>query len=212
MGDFIDSKPARDNKPKSDMIQDKEVRVFKDLWKRARNTNTHALMEGFIAQHIYGQKRDPNENKRLTKLFDNIIAYTSFRGLATNVKGAVANYLMGEFQMMIEAGAGEFYGFKDYLWAHSKLMGSSGTYGDLAELLTNNVNHIGVLFREKFDPLQENFATKSHTKYYSSMFRQLMSHDCSFIGYSSGEYLIHYVNMYAILHHQKVFCRSSFKQ
>ena len=204
MGDFIDSKPARDNKPKSDMIQDKEVRVFKDLWKRGRNTNTHALMEGFISQHIYGQKRDPNENKRLTKLFDNIIAYTSFRGLATNFKGAVANYLMGEFQMMIEAGAGEFYGFKDYAWAHSKLMGSSGTYGDLAELLTNNVNHIGVLLREKFDPLQENFATKSHTKYYSSMFRQLMSHDCSFIGYSSGEYLIHYVNMYAILHHQKV--------
>jgi hypothetical protein len=204
MGDFVNSKATRDNKAKSDMIQDKEVRVFKDLWKRGRNTNTHTLMEGFIAQHIYGQKRDPNENKKLSKLFDNIVAYTSFRGLATNFKGAVANYLMGEFQMMIEAGAGEFYGFKDYLWAHNKLAGSTGAYGDMAELLTNNVNHIGVLLREKFDPLQENFATKGHTKYYSSMFRQLMSHDCSFIGYSSGEYFIHYVNMYAVLHNQKV--------
>lgn len=36
------------------------------------------------------------------------------------------------------------------------------------------------------------------------MFRQLVSHDCSFIGYASGEYLIHYVNMYAVLHNTKV--------
>jgi len=32
----------------------------------------------------------------------------------------------------------------------------------------------------------------------------LVSHDCSMIGYASGEFLIHYVNMYAILHNQKV--------
>ena len=137
-------------------------------------------------------------------MFSNILAYTSFKGLATNVKGAVANYLMGEFQMMIEAGAGEFYNFKDYAWAHTKLFGSAGVGGELAELLTNNVNHKSVLMRELFDPLQENFSEKSHTKYYKSMFRQLISHDCSFIGYSSGEYLIHYVNMYGVLHNQKV--------
>lgn len=36
------------------------------------------------------------------------------------------------------------------------------------------------------------------------MFRKLMAHDLSFLGYGSGEYLIHYVNMYAVLNHQKV--------
>lgn len=204
IGDFVKNQSAKDKDPKGDVVQNKEIRVFKDLWKRGKNTNTTELIEGFIAQHIYGQNRDPNENKTWAKMFSNIIAYTSFKGLATNIKGAVANYLMGEFQMMIEAGAGEFYNFKDYAWAHTKLFGSAGIGGELAELLTNNVNHKSVLMRELFDPLQENFSEKSHTKYYKSMFRQLISHDCSFIGYSSGEYLIHYVNMYGVLHNQKV--------
>lgn len=204
IGDFTKSQPVRDKNAKADLVEDKETRVFKDLWKKGLNTNTSSLMEGFIAQHIYGQHRDPNENKILSKVFSNIIAYTSFKGLATNLKGAVANYLMGEFQMMIEAGAGEFYNFKDYAWAHSKLFGSAGVGGEMAELLTNNVNHKSVLMRELFDPMQENLSDKSHKQYYSSMFRQLIAHDCSFIGYSSGEYLIHYVNMYSLLHNQKV--------
>ena len=113
IGDFVKNQSAKDKDPKGDVVQNKEIRVFKDLWKRGKNTNTTELIEGFIAQHIYGQNRDPNENKTWAKMFSNIIAYTSFKGLATNVKGAVANYLMGEFQMMIEAGAGEFYNFKE---------------------------------------------------------------------------------------------------
>ena len=204
IGNFIKTQEGKDNKSQADIVQNGEIRVFKDLWKRAMNTNTQSIIEGFISQHIYGQTINPNENKTWSKIFGNIVAYSSFKGLATNVKGAVANYLMGEFQMLIEAGAGEFYGFKDYAWAHTKLFGNTGVKGEFAELLTNNINHKSVLMRELFDPLQENFSQKSHTKYYTSMFRQLVSHDCSFIGYSSGEYLIHYVNMYALLHNQKV--------
>ena len=36
------------------------------------------------------------------------------------------------------------------------------------------------------------------------MFRQLLSKDCSFIGYGAGEWAIHMLPMYAILHKQKV--------
>ncbi len=202
IGDFVKGQEARDKDPKADYVENKTIRVFKDLKKFGRNTNTEGLIDGFIAQHFYGQNQ--KETSRWSKFWSNIIAYTSFKGLSTNIKGAVSNYLMGEFQMLIEAGAGEFYGFKDYAWAHTKLFGGSGVAGDLAELLTNNVNHKAVLFREMFDPLNENFSDKTHQRYYTSMFRQLVSHDCSFIGYSSGEYLIHYVNMYSILHNQKV--------
>ena len=207
IGNFVKTQEGKDNKSQADIVQNGEIRVFKDLWKRAMNTNTQSIIEGFISQHIYGQTINPNENKTWSKIFSNIVAYSSFKGLATNVKGAVANYLMGEFQMLIEAGAGEFYGFKDYAWAHTKLFGNTGVKGEFTELLTNNINHKSVLMRELFDPLQENFSQKSHTKYYTSMFRQLVSHDCSFIGYSSGEYLIHYVNMYALLHNQKVLLK-----
>lgn len=205
IGDFTKGQIARDKDPKADVIENKQIRIFKDLFKWGKNTNTAGLIDGFISQHIYGQRLDPEQpGYKWAKLVQNIIGYTSFKGLSTNLKGAVSNYLVGEFQMMIEAGAGEFYGFKDYLWAHSKLFGGSGAGGEITELLTNNINHKGTLFREMFDPINENFSDKSHTKYYKSTFRQLVSHDCSFIGYSSGEYLIHYVNMYSILYNQKV--------
>ena len=205
IGDFTKGQAARDKDPKADIIENGLIRIFKNLNKWGKNVNTAGLIDGFISQHIYGQRLDPGQpGYKWSKLLQNIIGYTSFKGLSTNIKGAFSNYLVGEFQMMIEAGAGEFYGFKDYAWAHSRLFGGSGVGGEVAELLTNNMNHKGTLFREMFDPIQENFSDKSHTKYYKSAFRQLVSHDCSFIGYSSGEYLIHYVNMYSILHNTKV--------
>lgn len=205
IGDFTKGQVARDKDPKADIIENKQIRIFKDLFKWGKNTNTVGLIDGFISQHIYGQRLDPEQlGYKQAKLVSSIIGYTSFKGLSTNLKGAFSNLLVGEFQMMIEAGAGEFYNFKDYAWAHSKLFGDSGVGGDIAELLTNNMNHKSTLLREMFDPLNENFTDKAHTKYYKSAFRQLVSHDCSFIGYSLGEYLLHYINMYSILHHTKV--------
>ena len=41
------------------------------------------------------------------------IRYTSFDALSLNVKGMVNNYIVGLLQTTIEAGAGEFFGFKD---------------------------------------------------------------------------------------------------
>lgn len=202
IGDFAKNQQAREDPAKADYVGNKFIRVVKDLRKFGTNTNTVGLIDGFIDQHFYGVNQ--KEKGKWAKLWGNLIAYTSFKGLATNIKGAFSNYVVGEFQMLIEAGAGEFYGFKDYLWAHTKLFGGAGVGGELAELLTNNVNHKGVLFREMFDPINENFGDKSRQRYYTSAFRQLVSHDCSFIGYASGEYLIHYVNMYSILHNQKV--------
>jgi hypothetical protein len=205
IGDYTKGQSPRSKEQKADVIENKVIRVFKPLLKWGKNTNTDGLIDGYISQHIYGQKLDPEQiGYKHAKLVSNLIGYTSFKGLATNVKGALSNYLVGEFQMLIEAGAGEFYGLSDYAWAHKKLFGGSGVGGEIAELLTNNMSHKATLFRELFDPLQENFSDKSHTKYYKSMFRQLISHDCSFLGYAAGEYLIHYVNMYAILHKQKV--------
>ena len=205
IGDFAINQMSRDKEQKADMVENKSIRVFKDLWSWSKNNNTEDLIRGFISQHIYGQRLNPEQiGYKWSKLITKIIGYTSFKGLATNIKGAFSNYLVGEFQMLIEAGAGEFYNLKDFAWAHSKLFGSAGVGGEIAELLTNNMSHKSSLLREMFDPIQENFSDKSHTKYYKSMFRQLVSHDCSFLGYSSGEFLIHYVNMYGVLNHTKV--------
>lgn len=208
MGDFIKGQTPRENTGQADMVGNKMLRAFKDLRKFGKNTNTSQLIDGFIGWHIYGQKFKLSKWEEkypwLLKMGTNLIGYTSFKGLATNFKGALANYLTGEYQMLIEAGAGEFYGLKDYLWAHTKLFGGAGAGGEIMELLTNNVNHKGVLLGQLFDPLQENFSSGSHQRYHKSIFRQLVSRDLSFLGYGAGEYLIHYVNMYGVLHNTKV--------
>lgn len=206
MEDFVKNQHTRDKKSKASIIQTRDVRIIKDMWKKAANSNTNAMVEGMVSQHVYGKKREDIESKwgkAALKVFDNIVSYTSFKSLVTNFKGMFQNGIMGEFQMLVDVGCGEYYGLKDYIWAHAKLFGSAGVGGEIMELLTNNINHKSVLFREKFDPMSEDFSQKSHTKYYKSWFRQLIAHDCSFIGYSSGEFLIHYVNMYALLHNKK---------
>lgn len=205
MGDFIVNRAAKDPKSRADLVKNSVIAVVKDMYKKSKSAKTSSIVEGFISQHIYGQTLDTSFlGETWTKVIQNIIGYTSFKGLATNWLGMTSNYLVGEYQMLIEAGAGEFYSLKDYGWAHLKLFGNSGVKGDIMELLTNNMNHKASLFREMFDPTNDNFMEKSRKRYYPSMFRQLLSKDLSFIGYGAGEYLIHYVNMYSILHNQKV--------
>lgn len=204
IGNFVKGQNARSDMKEADLVENAQVRVMKDLRKQGRNTNTEKIIDSFINQYVYGKYRDNSGGKTFNKLIDSIVQYTSFKGLATNVKGAFANYIMGEFQMMVEAGAGEFYNFKDYAWAHSKLFGSAGVTGEVWDALNETRNSKSKLFCDMFDPESDSFDFKSHQKYHKSMFRKLMAHDLSFIGYGSGEYLIHYVNMYAVLHHQKV--------
>lgn len=205
MGDFIKDRPVKDAKNRTEVVGNFFFRACKNLYNRCVSANTNKIVEGFIAQHVYGQTIDTSLlGSKGTKLIQNIIGYTSFKGLSSNWLGWANNYLVGEFQMLIEAGCGEFYNLKDYGMAHLKLFGNSGVKGEIMELLTNNMNSKGTLFREMFDPTNDDFAEKSKERYYPSMFRQLVSKDLSFIGYASGEYLIHYVNMYAILNHEKV--------
>lgn len=205
MGDFIKDQAGREPKNKKEVIENSKLRIVKQLWKRAKNTKTEKLVESAIAQHLYGQKIDPNTNKYWYKLCSNLLAYTSFKGLSSNLPGAVANGLMGEFQMMIEAGAGEFYGWKDYIWAEFQLYGKAGVGGVMMDILSNNRRSKANLMREKFDPLQENYEDSSHKEFHSNIFRTLMSKDCSFIGYTVGEEHIHFHNLYAMMHHKKVY-------
>lgn len=209
IGDYITdplkNNGSKDPKVKAEVAGNDKVRVVRNLksWSK-RNLTTEAMVDSFINQHLYGVYRDPNESKKKRTIASRLISYTSFKGLATNVKGMVANYLMGEFQMLIEAGANEFYNFKDYGWAHTKLFGSAGVTGEIWDLLNETKNSKSQLFAELFDPEQENFESKSHTRYHKNILRKILAHDLSFMGYGAGEYLIHYVGMYACLHHQKV--------
>lgn len=207
MGDFVREQKIAAGKGgvrQTDAIVTKGVRIFKDLVGFASNTNTSGIIDGFIDKHIYGVKmKDVN---RWTKLAQTLLAYTSLRSLAVNVKGAISNYLVGELQMLIESGAGEFYNPIDYAWAHAKVFGDNtlSAPGRIIDFMTNNVNSKAVLLAQRFDPLNEIFNETAHERYFSGPLRQMVAKDFSFIGYGMGEHMIHYVTMYAILHNQKV--------
>lgn len=206
MRNFVDSDMSTaTDANKADIVSDDVKAQVMEIIRKKGNGDTVNLLDSFINQHFYGENLDPNQPfYKQAKLVKSIIGYTSFKGLSTNWLGAVSNFLVAEFQMLIEAGAGEFYNYKDYVWANAALFGKNGIGGDIAELVTNNMTHKAPLLAQMFDPLQENFSDKMHTRYHRSLFRKILAHDCSMIGYGAGEHFVHYVNMYAVLHHEKV--------
>lgn len=207
MGDFIkDQKLAatRGGVRQTEAVVTKGIRIFKDLVGYASNTNTSGIIDGFIEKHIYGVKL--KDVGKWTKFAQTFLAYTTLRALAVNVKGAISNYLVGELQMLIEAGAGEFYNPIDYVWAHSKIFGDNilSAPGRIIDFMTNNVNSKAVLLAQRFDPMNDMFSETSHERYFRGPLRHMLGKDFSYIGYGMGEHMIHFVTMYAILHNTKV--------
>ena len=206
MADFIkDQEVAAGRSYKSlDMVEDTGIRVYKQLKAFASNSNTIGIVNGFIDKHIYGV--NIKDTGKYHHLLRNLLAYTSVKSLAVNVKGAISNYLIGELQMLIEAGAMEFYNPIDYAWAHKKVFGDNtvGSVGRIMDFMTNNTNSKSVLLAQIFDPLNENFSEQQHQRYYRGPLRHLLGKDFTFIGYGAGEHLTHFVTMYAILHNTKV--------
>lgn len=206
MADFIkDQEVAAGRNYKSlDMVEDTGIRVFKQLRAFAGNSNTIGIVDGFIDKHIYGV--NIKDTGKFHYLLRNLLAYTSIKSLAVNVKGAISNYSVGELQMLIEAGAMEFYNPIDYVWAHKEVFGDNtvGSVGRIMDFMTNNTNSKSVLLAQIFDPLNENFSEQQHQRYYRGPLRHLLGKDFTFIGYGAGEHLTHFVTMYAILHNTKV--------
>lgn len=207
MGDFIkdqDIAATKDKTRQAEAVITKGVRVFKDLVGFSSNSNTKGIIDGFIDKHLYGVKL--KDVGKWTKLAQSLLAYTSLRSLAVNVKGAISNYLVGEIQMLIESGAGEFYNPTDYAWAHTKVFGDNtlSAPGKVIDFMTNNVNSLSVLLAQRFDPIQNIFGELAHERYFKGPLRHMLKKDFTYIGYGMGEHLIHFVTMYAILHHAKV--------
>lgn len=206
MADFIkDQEVAAGRNNKSlDMVEDTGIRVYKQLKAFANNSNTIGIVDGFIDKYLYGVTI--KDTGKYHNLLRNLLAYTSIKSLAVNVKGAISNYLVGELQMLIEAGAMEFYNPIDYTWAHKEVFGDNtvGSVGRIMDFMTNNTNSKSVLLAQIFDPLNENFSEQQHQRYYRGPLRHLLGKDFTFIGYGAGEHLTHFVTMYAILHNTKV--------
>ena len=207
MGDFLKSRELAETGDKLEQVITKGVAIYKEIRKKSKATNTQALVDGFIDQLLYGETLQ--KVNKYTKLYQSILRYSSIRSLSVNLKGMISNYLVGELNILIEAGAGEFFNSVDYMWAWKQLFGDNskkhvGEMIDLFRYSGNNEVSLASLLQQKFDPMQEVFNELGHTRYFNGPLRRMVSKDLTFVGYGMGEHLIHTVIMYSILHHIKV--------
>ena len=110
MGNFIENQnPAAEENGvrQAEVIgRTKMFTYVKDLFKFARNTKNIDLIHGYIDQYIYGKPL--KAINKWTQTLQSLIGYTSSTLLSVNIRGYFANVLASEYQMLLEAGAGEF--------------------------------------------------------------------------------------------------------
>lgn len=98
--------------------------IIVEMRKRAQDNKTSTILDSFVLKHIYGVE---NLNQgTFAHLTSKAIAYTSLRGLAVNVKGALTNKYMGVIQNFIRATGGQYYNISDFLKAYAILVGEQG--------------------------------------------------------------------------------------
>lgn len=211
MGDYIESKSVyskTNGVTQAELVENGDMHILSKLKSHAGKFGTTELIHGFIDKHLYGiEMKDTGYGWRVLQA---IVNYTSLNQLAPNVKGAISNFLVGEHQMLIEAVSGTLgsseamYTLKDYAAAQGLLFGSKVQEGALMDHLTNNMQSLGHLLAERFDPLNEIAQENGGKRYYNSVFRQIIGGFNIMGMYSAGEAAIHYINMYASLLHEKV--------
>ena len=116
-----------------DYVNNAGTGIARELYKHSKSSNTSAMLEGFVMKHIYGIN-NLEKDVRWAQVAGGLIGYTSLKGLAVNVKGALTNRFVGVIQSIITATRGQYFNFKELAQAEAILMGANGatTVGALA--------------------------------------------------------------------------------
>lgn len=111
-------------KPRVDISFSDGLNVVTNLRKSAKSNGISNILDSFVLKHIYGVE---NKSEGLWSVIcANLIGYTSLKGLAVNVKGALTNKWVGVIQTLIKASGGQYYSFKDLAKAEGILLGEQG--------------------------------------------------------------------------------------
>lgn len=205
----VQAKDTMDN-TKASKWQQKYLRVVNAVKQSQGTSNTAALIHGMLDSRLYGNKLVGSQ--KLNTRLSVIIKYTSIDSLSLNVKGMMNNYIVGLLQTTIEAGAGEFFGFKDAIKAMGQLIGKVGDTNNLYDFITENKANKINLLTELFNS-QENLSEEANKQnYYNNPIAKLTSVDLSFIGYGAGEYLLHTHAMLSVLNNLKVYKKEGDKE
>ena len=204
----IASKVPKAEDPKSGRILAEttdvgKTRVIQTLQSEG-SAKTMDLVRQVIDTQVYGIKT--KNQGRKAKLVRSFLKYNGIKKLAVNKLGAIANLVVGEMNALIEAGSSEYFGFSDYLWAKGHLLGDSTLRapGKIIDFVMNTQNSFDFLLADVFDPMPGRFNEMANRRYHSGIFTRVLDGTSPLVLYGTGEYLLNYTTMYAILHKEKV--------
>ena len=111
-------------KPRVDMAISRSMNVITNLRKSAKDNRVSSMLDSFVLKHIYGVE---NKSEGLWAVVcANLIGYTSLKGLAVNIKGALTNKWVGVLQSIIKAFGGQYFNLGDLMKAEAILLGEQG--------------------------------------------------------------------------------------
>lgn len=195
------------------VVTDAEGRPI-DMNKRLAETeNVISILKFERRKFINGQDQSLTYlNRKLTKIVNNVMSYTSFIRIGFDVVNQTKNYVSGNVQAFIAAGGlvGDHYSQEDYMWAKGQVygLGENGFiknyFGDWGKV--SDISKSTMLYR-LFNPMQ-----KDYLKYVDEITgtsgRRLLSKAMNIqeLGYmlqDKGDTEIGVTVMYAILNHYK---------
>ena len=179
------------------------------IYREGGSSLSNGLLADFYEKSVFGKNRKPQSvslfgcNISLDKAADFLTSYTSVTGLATNFLGAEDNVLVGKIQMLIEAGAGEFFGFKDLATADVQYFQMLTQY--MNDIGTNNKSSLLGLLIDRFNALEDYSEKLKESGFHKTMLGKILGKGDMLFLYDIGEHMLHSVPMLAVLRHIKVY-------
>lgn len=180
-------------------------RVSTPVVRKSRETQIKGWLDDIVDAKFYGKKHEKTGSTlgiNRAKLTDLATSYTSVTGLTMNMPGAIANALVGKIQMIIEAGGGEFFGFKSMVKAEKDYWALLPEL--LGELYSNNKKSKLALLMDRFDAQDEFYQRLKETGFYKHFGSKIIGNTNLFFLYGMGEHLLHAQGMLAVLEQTKV--------
>lgn len=203
---FIVSKESdadENGKPKVEVWKEKGKILVNSL-TAGDKTMTNQLAEAMVESSIYGEQL--NNSEKAPKLAKLLLSANSLISLGVNIIGAASNVVTGEANALLEAGAGEFFNFKNYGVAQVRMTQALiNMWQKAADVYTDTVENKDSLISNVFDPFSESFEDLQGANRYNYTFiEKLLSGLTGLPLYQVGEWLMRKSVMYAVLDNEKV--------
>lgn len=161
----------------------------------------------FIDDVVFGDKEFQSEVNILGKDFsvnkiaDKVGLYTTLANMALNFTGGINNIVVGNYNNILEASGGRFWGKRDWAWAQGEYWKEMpSTIGDLVGQTDSILNHMA----EYYDIPQGEFKNEYGQDVSKGMLNKSFKRSTLMFMQKGGEHQIQLSGMLSLMHNTKV--------